>query len=60
MKRHVANIYGKLDVTRRWDAVAQAKALGLLVPAGGYEDPGPKSQEIQLYTFLPAIYTSWR
>jgi LuxR family maltose regulon positive regulatory protein len=31
MKRHVANIYGKLDVTTRWDAVAQAKALGLLV-----------------------------
>ena len=30
MKRHVANIYGKLDVTTRWDAVAQAKALGLL------------------------------
>jgi LuxR family transcriptional regulator, maltose regulon positive regulatory protein len=30
LKRHVANIYGKLSVTRRWDAVARAKALGLL------------------------------
>ena len=33
LKRHVANVYGKLDVTTRWDAVAQAKALGLL-PTG--------------------------
>ena len=33
MKRHVANIYGKLGVTTRWDAVAQAKALRLL-PTG--------------------------
>jgi LuxR family transcriptional regulator, maltose regulon positive regulatory protein len=32
MKRHVANIYGKLGVTTRWDAVAQSKALGLLPP----------------------------
>ena len=32
LKRHVANIYGKLGVTRRWDAVAQAKAIGLLSP----------------------------
>ena len=32
LKRHVANIYGKLGVTRRWDAVAQAKALGLITP----------------------------
>ena len=32
LKRHVANIYGKLHVTRRWDAVAQAQALGLLMP----------------------------
>ncbi len=30
LKRHLANIYGKLGVTRRWDAVAQAKALGML------------------------------
>ena len=30
LKRHVANIYGKLGVTRRWDAVAQAQALGLI------------------------------
>ncbi|MFN8469488.1 MAG: LuxR C-terminal-related transcriptional regulator [Caldilineaceae bacterium] len=32
LKRHMANIYGKLGVTRRWDAVAQAKALGMLSP----------------------------
>ena len=30
LKRHMANIYGKLGVTRRWDAVAQAKVLGLI------------------------------
>ena len=35
LKRHLANIYGKLGVTRRWDAVAQAKALGLLSPDSG-------------------------
>jgi LuxR family maltose regulon positive regulatory protein len=33
LKRHVANVYGKLGVTTRWDAVAQAKALRLL-PTG--------------------------
>ena len=33
LKRHVANVYGKLGVTTRWDAVAQAKVLHLL-PSG--------------------------
>ncbi len=28
--RHTANIYAKLGVNRRWDAVAKAQALGLL------------------------------
>lgn len=28
--RHTANIYAKLGVSRRWDAVAKAQALGLL------------------------------
>jgi LuxR family transcriptional regulator, maltose regulon positive regulatory protein len=31
-KRHTANIYGKLDVHNRWDAVAAAEALGILPP----------------------------
>lgn len=31
-KRHSANIYGKLDVHNRWDAVAAAEALGILPP----------------------------
>lgn len=28
--RHIANVYGKLGVNRRWDAVVKAQALGLL------------------------------
>lgn len=32
LKRHTSNIYGKLDVHNRWDAVAAAEALGLLPP----------------------------
>jgi LuxR family transcriptional regulator, maltose regulon positive regulatory protein len=28
--RHIANLYDKLGVNRRWDAVAKAQALGLL------------------------------
>ncbi len=31
-KRHTSNIYGKLDVHNRWDAVAAAEALGVLPP----------------------------
>ncbi|MFZ2362175.1 MAG: helix-turn-helix transcriptional regulator [Anaerolineae bacterium] len=31
-KRHSANIYGKLGVHNRWDAVAAADALGVLPP----------------------------
>ena len=31
-KGHLANIYGKLSVNSRKDAVAQARALGLLPP----------------------------
>ncbi len=31
-KRHTANIYGKLGVHNRWDAVAAAEALGILPP----------------------------
>ncbi len=31
-KRHSANIYGKLGVHSRWDAVAAAEALGVLPP----------------------------
>jgi ATP/maltotriose-dependent transcriptional regulator MalT len=30
VKRHCVNLYGKLDVARRWDAVAKAIALGSL------------------------------
>ena len=30
VKRHIANVYGKLDVTHRVEAVARAKALNLL------------------------------
>jgi LuxR family maltose regulon positive regulatory protein len=30
LKRHTANIYGKLGVNSRWDAVARANELGLL------------------------------
>ncbi len=30
VKRHIANLYAKLDVHSRWDAVARAKVLGLL------------------------------
>jgi len=32
-KRHAANIYVKLGVSRRWDAVSMAEAHGLLPPA---------------------------
>lgn len=32
LKRHTSNIYGKLDVHDRWDAVAAAEALGVLPP----------------------------
>lgn len=28
--RHTANIYAKLRVSRRWDAVVKAQALGLV------------------------------
>jgi LuxR family maltose regulon positive regulatory protein len=30
VKRHITNLYGKLGVNRRWDAVARAVELGLL------------------------------
>jgi LuxR family maltose regulon positive regulatory protein len=30
VKRHVANAYGKLEVTHRTEAIARANALGLL------------------------------
>ena len=32
LRRHAINIYGKLDVHRRWDAVTKAEALGLIPP----------------------------
>ena len=32
VKRHLVNVYGKLGVRGRWDAVAQATALGILTP----------------------------
>ncbi len=32
VKRHTANIYGKLGVNRRWEAVIKAEAHGLLPP----------------------------
>jgi len=32
VKRHTVNIYGKLGVNSRWDAVARAIALGILSP----------------------------
>lgn len=32
LKRHTANIYGKLGVHNRWDAVAAAERLGILPP----------------------------
>jgi LuxR family maltose regulon positive regulatory protein len=32
VKRHLSNIYGKLGVGRRWDAVTSAEALGILPP----------------------------
>ena len=32
VKRHTANLYGKLGVNRRWDAVTKAEALGILPP----------------------------
>ena len=30
VKRHATNLYAKLGVSRRWDAVAKAESLGLL------------------------------
>jgi LuxR family maltose regulon positive regulatory protein len=32
VKRHTANLYGKLGVNKRWDAVIKAEALDLLPP----------------------------
>ena len=32
VKRHLVNIYGKLGVNKRWDAVLKAEALGVLPP----------------------------
>jgi LuxR family maltose regulon positive regulatory protein len=32
VKRHIANIYGKLEVNRRWDAVAKAEELSIIPP----------------------------
>ena len=31
-KRHTINIYGKLGVNQRWDAVARAEELNILPP----------------------------
>ena len=31
-KRHTINIYGKLGVNQRWDAVARAEELNILLP----------------------------
>ena len=31
-KRHTINLYGKLGVNKRWDAVAKAEELNLLPP----------------------------
>jgi len=32
VRRHIANLYGKLGVNRRWDAVARAEELSILPP----------------------------
>jgi ATP/maltotriose-dependent transcriptional regulator MalT len=32
VKRHAANVYQKLGVNKRWDAVAKAEALRILAP----------------------------
>jgi LuxR family maltose regulon positive regulatory protein len=32
VKRHLVNLYGKLGVNKRWDAVIKAEALGVLPP----------------------------
>ena len=32
VKRHTVNLYGKLGVNKRWDAVIKAEALGILPP----------------------------
>ena len=32
VKRHLVNLYGKLGVNKRWDAVIKAEALGILPP----------------------------
>jgi LuxR family maltose regulon positive regulatory protein len=32
VKRYTVNLYGKLGVNRRWDAVTEAEALGILPP----------------------------
>ncbi len=31
-KRHTINLYGKLGVNQRWDAVARAEELNILPP----------------------------
>ncbi len=38
-KRHIINIYGKLVVNRRRDAVAKAEELSILPPAGEFSFP---------------------
>ena len=32
VKRYTVNLYGKLGVNKRWDAVVKAEALGILPP----------------------------
>ncbi|MCU0502549.1 MAG: LuxR C-terminal-related transcriptional regulator [Anaerolineae bacterium] len=32
VKRHLVNLYGKLGVNKRWDAVIKAEALEILPP----------------------------
>ncbi len=32
VKRHTINLYGKLGVNNRWDAVARSKEMGILLP----------------------------
>jgi LuxR family maltose regulon positive regulatory protein len=39
VKTHVRNVYVKLGTHGRADAVARARALGLLAPAGGPRRP---------------------
>jgi len=35
VKKHLYHIYGKLNVSRRWDAVEKARAQGILRPDKG-------------------------